>query len=812
MEKLSKFKFSILFILFFVIDSLFAESSNAVNIKEIILGVLFVFVILVAIIAIFAFCNSLKDKIMVKKQIKTLLSKEIKFTKKSNRTTGKRKIKISFSFKIIVFTLSIVILVICSISIPLSIIILNDQEESLAAGLQRRVTVLMESISRGAKVYMPSQNDLELKLLTIQSDTMVEAKNITILGFPKDKDKTKTIDYVWASNNPIIDTLIDTEVLIPGESRIVNPILLQIAEKILELNNNKTYNVQKTLRQISELGAEYTSLVSQNSDDNKKQDLYALIRELNTKLEIELHQIAKENLSSIPPTNAKTLDRTNANYLFYQPILFRQPGEENFVHGLVIIEVNTENLINSLYETRKDVAVSTLIISLIVVLMGIIISSNLSFYIVKDLKSLAKHVETIKHTENKAELLNKKIFSKSNDEFGVLCTNINEMTEFLGQAAIYESMLLGGKEVQRSFLPLDTANKETKAKLSVGHIETENVQFFGYYEGAKGVSGDFFDFRNLDERFFALIKCDVSGKGAPAALIMAEVSALFCDYFKNWSYAKDGVNLQNLVYKINDHLESRNLKGKFAAFTLAIFDTIQGDLYFCNAGDNMIRIYDESEKKQKVITLPSTPAAGIFPSSLIELKGGFPTVKVHLDKNDILFLYTDGIEDSKRFFRNSENEILKFIPNSNKMIEDQNDNNAICSEDFGTERVEQIIDAVFSKEKYRLIKKQNPIENKDMKLLFDFSTLEGTPEDFIMALVSVEKIFRLYQTYTIIDQGVVDKKIDNFLELHFNKYDTICNAKIEHPNPDLKDEYIIYTAIKEEEQTDDLTLLAIKKK
>ena len=83
-----------------------------------------------------------------------------------------------------------------------------------------------------------------------------------------------------------------------------------------------------------------------------------------------------------------------------------------------------------------------------------------------------------------------------------------------------------------------------------------------------------------------------------------------------------------------------------------------------------------------------------------------------------------------------------------------------------------------------------------------------------MALVSVEKIFRLYISPSAksYDYGVIDKKIDKFLQTYFNKYDVLFSKKEEHINPDLKDEYLLYTEIKEEEQTDDLTLVAIKKK
>ena len=809
----SKFLFCSIFILILISFPIFASDVNSVYIREILLLVLFIFIALVLIISIFYFSSYLKDKLMIKKQINSITSENYNFLNDDTNKTRNKKIKFGLTTKLMMVTVSLVILVIILISLPLSFIILNNQEETLASGLQRRITVLMDSITNGTKVYLPTQNTLELYLLTEQSDTLPEAQNVTILSFPEDEEN-KYIDYVWASNDENIVNKIDTLELIQGKSRITSAEIQEIAEKTLKLNQKIKDKVKKNSDQIIELISEYRKIPSDENPENieKKENLFALIKELNTKLNFELHQFALENAGAIPQYNNKNIDRQNAKYLFYQPIIFSEKINDDFVKGLILIEANTENLIQSLNITQKKVFVSTLILSGIVILIGTIVSLILSFYIVKPIKKLHEHVNMIKETENKVELFDRKIFINTKDEIEILSTNINEMTENLALAAGYESMLLGGKEVQRAFLPLDTIDDVNKIKLSVGHIETDNIQFFGYYEGAKGVSGDFFDFKNLDERYFALIKCDVSGKGAPAALIMAEVSALFCDYFSEWSYEKNGINLQKLVYKINNHLESRNLKGKFAAFTLGIFDTEQGDIYFCNAGDNVIHIFDYSENKQKKITLPSTPAAGTFSSSIIEQNGGFPTVKVHLDKNDVLFLYTDGIEESKRFFRNHENEIIKFIPNSNKILEDKTDTNGISSEEFGKERIKKIIKAVFAKEKYLLEKKANPIENKNLNLIFDFSTLEGTPEDVIMALVCVEKIFRLYQTSSKFDHGLVDKKIDKFLEQHFNKYDTICNAKTEHPNPDLRNEYIIYTSIKEEEQTDDLTLVAIKKK
>ena len=753
---------------------------------------------------------------MVKEEIKLLKRNDIKHYK-LNKDTDNHKVRFSLTYKVIGLTVSLSILLIFLIAYPLSLIMMQNQEETLASGLQRRVTVLMDSITNGTKVYLPTENILELNLLTNQSYTLVEAENVTILSYKANKSvEDNDINYVWASNDENILKKIDTPELVYGESTITIPEIEEITQKFITLNTEAKSRAKKTSTQIAELQNEYQNIKELEDKDSieKRNELEILIRELRTKRENELHELASQNSGSFPPYDKTIIDRKNTKYLFYQPILYQDDKEENLLKGIILIEANTENLIQSVEVAQKDIILTIIPISTIVILIGTIISLFLSFYIVNPIRFLQKHVAMIKNTANRAELFDKKVQIKTKDELGLLSENINAMTESLAQAAVYESMLLGGKEVQRAFLPLDTIDNVSKIKLSVGHIETENVQFFGYYEGAKGVSGDFFDFKKLDDKYFALIKCDVSGKGAPAALIMAEVSALFCDYFSNWSYEKNGINLQELVYKINNHLEARNLKGKFAAFTLGLFDTFSGDIYFCNAGDNIIYIYDSQNKQQKEIKLPSTPATGTFPSYVIENKGGFPTVKIHLNKNDILFLYTDGIEESKRFFRNNEGEIQKFIPNTDKIINDKNDNHGINSEEFGKERIKNIIDAVLSKEKYQLIKKENPIKDKEMKLLFDFSNLEGTPEDVVMSLISVEKIFRLYHTTTAkgYDYGVVDKKIDNFLQLHFNQYDILCNEKSEHQNPDLKDEYLYYTTIKEEEQTDDLTLVAIKKK
>jgi serine phosphatase RsbU (regulator of sigma subunit) len=343
-----------------------------------------------------------------------------------------------------------------------------------------------------------------------------------------------------------------------------------------------------------------------------------------------------------------------------------------------------------------------------------------------------------------------------------------------------------GREIQKKFLPLEMDKDGNK--LSSGYKETENAEFFGYYTEAAGISGDYFDHHDLDGRYYAIIKCDVAGSGIPAALIMIQVATMFLNYFKEWKQDIAGMHIEEAVYQINDFIETLGFQGRFAAFTLCIFDSQTGELRFCNAGDNIIHIFDSSEMCLKHITLPQTPAAGILPNSVVESKGGYQVQTLTLGRGDILLLYTDGIEESKRKFRDTH-------------LTDHD------NEEFGTQRVQDIINAVMNRGAYRLEKWSDGADD----LCFDFSGCNGGVADPIMALISVEKMFRCEYTPRAVTGkwATVEKKIDAFLKNHFLQYNKYCaETRKYHGN----NEYMYYTHLREDEQYDDLTILGIKRK
>jgi len=97
-------------------------------------------------------------------------------------------------------------------------------------------------------------------------------------------------------------------------------------------------------------------------------------------------------------------------------------------------------------------------------------------------------------------------------------------------------------------------------------------------------------------------------------------------------------------------------------------------------------------------------------------------------------------------------------------------------------------------------------------LTFDFSSCEPTASNATLALMAIEKVFRLYRDPNAgSEQRVaVDKKIDDFLRVHFEQY----NLFFAYPRQTSTDDslYNEYTHLVEDEQYDDLTMLAIRRK
>jgi serine phosphatase RsbU (regulator of sigma subunit) len=423
-------------------------------------------------------------------------------------------------------------------------------------------------------------------------------------------------------------------------------------------------------------------------------------------------------------------------------------------------------------------------------------------------RKLAAGVARIRDTEDKTQL--GEIAVGTRDEIGTLADAVNDMTRGLVRAAKDKAELLVGKNVQKRFLPLEEVGGE---KGSTGGQKTDRLDIYGYYEGAKGVSGDYFDFQQLDERHCAIINCDVAGKDVPAAMIMVEVATLFLGWCREWSGARRGTaasaGLEALVSTINDMLEERGFKGRFAALTVGLFDLATGELTVCTAGNNVLHVFDAGRGAMIQHRLPQTPAAGVFPSMLVEAKSGFPQMMLPLHRGDALFLFTDGFEESKRSFRNYGGEVVACAEPGLKDGELHLGTHARgqTGEEFGIPRITGVVDAVFGRGIYRL-ERHHTVTRDD--LVFDFGACTGTVKEAVLALVCVEKVYRVYRdALTGPDHRVhLETKLDGFLREHFRNYDALFDHRLDDGK---EGGAAVFSHLKEDPQYDDLTLLVVRR-
>ena len=160
--------------------------------------------------------------------------------------------------------------------------------------------------------------------------------------------------------------------------------------------------------------------------------------------------------------------------------------------------------------------------------------------------------------------------------------------------------------------------------------EHDAFDVFASMTPAKEVGGDLYDFFVHDDRLFFCIG-DVSGKGVPAALLMAETKSLFR------AYASDGSMPDHIVSQINNNLSQNNGSQMFVTFFVGILDLTSGLLRYCNAGHEDPVIVKEEAR--------FLPVNRILPIGVIA-NTSYQMQEVVIEPHTTIFFYTDGLTEA----------------------------------------------------------------------------------------------------------------------------------------------------------------------
>ena len=168
---------------------------------------------------------------------------------------------------------------------------------------------------------------------------------------------------------------------------------------------------------------------------------------------------------------------------------------------------------------------------------------------------------------------------------------------------------------------------------------------------AREVGGDYYDFIKVSENKTAFALGDVSGKGLPASMLMANLQAtlrgqlLFCDS------AKDCIKRANdLLYKSTD-------TSKFVTLFFGILDTEKNTLTYCNVGHNE-PLFIANEKISKL------DKGGLLLSCFENSE--YEEEEIIFEKGSTLVIFSDGITEAMNEAEEeyTDERLEKLLPNN----------------------------------------------------------------------------------------------------------------------------------------------------
>src|SRR5574341_1635411 len=182
-----------------------------------------------------------------------------------------------------------------------------------------------------------------------------------------------------------------------------------------------------------------------------------------------------------------------------------------------------------------------------------------------------------------------------------------------------EKELLVAKEIQTRLLPKEAP-------------KIDGFDIKGYTLPTKQVGGDYFDFIWLERKMLGISIADVSGKGMPAALLMANFQATL----RNQSLAK--ISPAEMVFNCNNLVCKSVEPGQFVTFFGGVLNPFKKTFTYVNAGHNPPFIFNSNGEINRLSE--GGLILGLLENSPYEQK------KVNLNPGDLLVLFTDGITEA----------------------------------------------------------------------------------------------------------------------------------------------------------------------
>ncbi|MFC1631761.1 SpoIIE family protein phosphatase [Candidatus Omnitrophota bacterium] len=202
-----------------------------------------------------------------------------------------------------------------------------------------------------------------------------------------------------------------------------------------------------------------------------------------------------------------------------------------------------------------------------------------------------------------------------------LGTNLARYIKELYRSELLEKELSIARNIQRSFL------QEVPEGLPGVDIAVE-------MDTAKHVGGDLYDFVKFSDGRIGLMVGDVSGKGVPAALFMAQAISKFR------YYANVCATPAETLTKLNQDISTSSTSGLFVTMAYLIYDPAALSLSLASAGHMPPLVFRDSQLLDKIEVSEGIPIG-------LMADADFTEQKFSLQKQDFVVLYSDGITEAR---------------------------------------------------------------------------------------------------------------------------------------------------------------------
>jgi serine phosphatase RsbU (regulator of sigma subunit) len=181
---------------------------------------------------------------------------------------------------------------------------------------------------------------------------------------------------------------------------------------------------------------------------------------------------------------------------------------------------------------------------------------------------------------------------------------------------------------------LKLARSIQRASLPEEVPQLEGWQISPYYQPAREVGGDFYDFHLLSEGRVGLVVGDATGKGVPAALVMSTT----CGMLQAVSRTLDSSSPGEVLEQVNETLLARIPANMFVTCFYAILEPQSGTLSYANAGHDLpyLRRGDGDCNELRARGMP----LGLMPGM------GYEEKEIVLEEGEAALFYSDGLVEA----------------------------------------------------------------------------------------------------------------------------------------------------------------------